>query len=331
MSIFGKLFGKRVEFGVEKQGELDFEKITKGGFGVSADGSMIAHIKKNEGSQKSDGIISVMSPDGDLKKEIIVPAYASIDEPRLKFSSDGKTLVAIYAYLEGYAYTIHDLRSWECKTAKIIGKTKGVTDFDISMDGDRMAVASHDVDGQVFIVNIKCGTVALARPEIKGHGVHVTFSLFSPDGRKVYSGWYDGAIIAWGVAGNQNQWSGKELMKPAGRMITAAALSTDGLNLAVAWSKNHETGVALYNTNTWGIANEIDTNVCALTFTKSGQLLGLHGSDRSKVYVWAKNKFDLETTLELGSQYSEAFFSPDGRHVIGQASGSECLDIWRIY
>jgi WD40 repeat protein len=329
--MLGKLFGKRVEFGVEKLGKLELKKITKRGFAVSADGSMIAHIKKNQGSQKSEGIISVMSPNGDLKKELIVPAYAPLDEPRLKFSSDGKTLVAVYAYLEGYAYTIHDLRSWECKTAKIIGKTRGVTDFDISMDGDRLALASHDVDGQVFIANIKGGTVALARPDIKGHGISVTFCLFSPDGSEVYSGWHDGAIIAWDIAGNQNQWGGKEVLKPAGRMINAATLSTDGLNLAVAWSKNHENGVTLYNTNTWGIVHEIDTNVCALSFAKSGQLLGLHGSDRSKVYVWKKDKFDLETTLELGSPSSDVFFSPAGQQVIGQASGTEHLHIWKIY
>jgi HEAT repeat protein len=326
------------EFTPQRVGVIEVSRLREQGFGVSPDGSLVALIKNDDATvravvQNDEGTIHIVSPSGDTVRELIAPEYYYSRTPRLKFSRDGRRLVALYGTKKEMCYAIYDLESWEMVLAGYLGPTDRVNEFDVSPDGKWLALATRHTENHVFVVETSVARIeALAGHEKMAfypYDTGTAFALFSPDGATIYSGGKDGGLIAWHVAGARDGWSGTPLVKYDDRAFTAGALSPDGSVLALGWTS--ETGDRLsIRRLKKGEVLETEAKVRALAFAESGHLLCLLESGGSRVDVWDIERLQLEATLELGTPFVEQFFAPGARYLIGQPADSERLEVWKL-
>jgi HEAT repeat protein len=332
--------GGELEFMPQKVGVIEVSKLRERGFAVSPDGSLVALIKNDDATvravvQNNEGMIHVVSPSGDAVRELIVPEYYYSRTPRLKFSPDGRRLVALYGTKKEMCYAIYDLESWEMVLGGYLGPTDRVNDFDVSPDGKWLALATRHTENHVFIVETSVARIeALAGHEKMAfypYDTGTAFALFSPDGTTIYSGGKDGGLIAWNVAGVRAGWSGAPLVKYDDRAFTAGALSPDGSVLALGWTSEAADKLSIRHLEKGKVLKETEAHVRVLAFAQSGHLLCLLESDGPRVDVWDIERLQLEATLELGTRFAEVFFAPGARYLIGQPADSERLEVWKLY
>jgi len=331
-----KTFSGKAKFSAQKQGTIVVEKVKERGFAVSPDGSMVALIRDDEeaisASVKSgEGTIYIMTPTGEVIRELVAPEYYYSRVARIIFSPDGNELIAIYGFKSGYFYAVYDTRSWERKVAAYLGQTDRVLDFDVSPDGKWLTLSTRHTKGFVFVVEIGSGRMdSLAGHE--GHfGGEIAFSLFGAQEGIIYSGGSDGAMIAWKVAGPRDKWDGRQLYKKEKRRFTSGSLSIDGSTLAVGWHEDGSNALGLYDINSGDFGKVISANLRAITFSSSGHLLGIQEPYGSKVSVWDGTTLESVAELELDSQFSDMFFAPGGRNMIGQPNESERVEVWTLF
>jgi RNA polymerase sigma factor (sigma-70 family) len=236
----------------------------------------------------------------------------------LALSPDGETLAASTG---DYPKGPSDVRLYELATGKELRRLRqeGVTEaVAFSPDGRRLAAGwgatssgGDEPGGEVRLWDTATGKPL---PSLTGHKRLVISVAFSPDGKTLVSGSYDGTTRLWDVGGAREVGRVGDGLAP----VQDAAFSPDGKTLIM------QTGyVGDHAVRFWDVAGAKEvrrlgghrSNVTALAFTPDGRALASGSADRS-VILWdvAGRKEQRRLALDDGDVIAVAI-SPDGRAV----------------
>jgi WD40 repeat protein len=218
------------------------------------------------------------------------------------FSPDGKLLAAAYGSFTGFGGAAGVrlprpgglVRLWEVTSGKehrvLKGHENGARSLAFSADGRRLVSGSHDGSVRVWEVAtgkelLKINVPVRGSPEggkaiaVDQGGVYAV--AFSPDGKAVASGDYDGMAYLWDAA------TGRRLHTLAGhgREVSGLAFSPDGNTLA---SASWDNSVRLWDTATGKGRHDFpahDGVVSGVAVAPDGRLAATIGGDRT-VRLW---------------------------------------------
>jgi WD40 repeat protein/tetratricopeptide (TPR) repeat protein len=200
-----------------------------------------------------------------------------------------------------------------------------VAAFAFSPDGRRAAVASHDVShgggGSVWS-GCQVWDVATGRPvsPLLPHTNWVAALRFSPDGKTLAAGGYNGIVCLWDVE------TGTMIRRPlvAGSIVLSVAFSPDGRLLAagtaspVAGTADRMNQAVLWDLDSGERRGEpvrFKGWVHAPVFSPDGAAVAI-GSAESFVRIIETASGRVRTALQHGGPVGFYAFSPDSRHIL---------------
>ena len=213
-----------------------------------------------------------------------------------------------------------DLRNWEWRRLNYVmdeslmtlGPFKVLVPFALSPDGRRLAAAAPNIK----IWDAESGAEVLA---LKGDDKPSLTSLaYSPDGRRIVSGGFDGMVKAWDAT------SGNEIMMLAGHQgrVMSVALSPDGNRIASgSFDKTIKVWDAATGRELRTLAGHSDL-VMSVAFSLDGRRIA-SGSHDQTVRIWDSETGEPLKIFRVDDQKIIAVaYSPDGRRLaVGGSEG----------
>jgi WD40 repeat protein len=231
-----------------------------------------------------------------------------------------------------------DLRSWEWHYIKrlrhkglpIMEHTAVVLDVAVSPDGRQIAACQDE------FIKLWDAQTGQNLGTLEGHRGRVSSVAFSPDGRWLEAGSWDGKVKIWDAQTGQNMGT----LEGHQCKVSSVAFSPDGKRLASAGEADAGgREVTIWDAATGQVVLTLQGHagpVRCVTFSPDNQRLATGGFERSSISVW-----DAETgqmLLTLGDdtptlQGACVAFSPDGRLLASccggdRWSGEGYLKVW---
>jgi Tol biopolymer transport system component len=235
------------------------------------------------------------------------------------FSPDGKKLVT------GGGDRM--IRLWDVSKGKKVREWKGPTSFTcavrFSRDGKTIAAAGYETGSGNPIYRFDVAT-GKELPKLAGHPTGgVRRLLFTPDGKQLISGGFDGSVRVWDLATAKQV----RLIQVESGTVYSIGLSPDGKTLATA---GHD-GLCLWDLAT-GKAQpreEMNRHNCvAVAWSPDGKLLA--SGDSSCVTLWEAATGKVVSTLRgYRGELSQLVFSRDGR-TLCTASYDRAVRLWEV-
>jgi WD40 repeat protein/serine/threonine protein kinase len=279
---------------------------------LSPDGRVFAARSRFDGEGHGGSFINLWdAATGELRQSLPHPEEHTEDAQGLAFSHDGGMLVS--------AHTNRTIRLWTLKSGQALaiedagGPTYDIKGVAISTDGNRVASACSDYKVRVW--DVRAGRVIHTFPRF-GAGIVMTVA-FSPDGRYLAAGSWDGAQL-WDLTTSE----ARKLLGQSDAAARSVAFSPEGSTLAVSSTNT----IKLWNVETgelWATLKGHSNMVYNVAFLEGGRTLASASLDQT-VKLWDLNHARGETeilTENAGRNYGGLAFSLDGRALVS-ASGN---------
>jgi WD40 repeat protein len=200
---------------------------------------------------------------------------------RLAIAADGRTLAAVEFWSEDGGKTLKQaVVLWDLHAGKAIGTLPEAghpNGLAFSPDGKTLAVVSERVE--LFDIAARKERAAL-----KGNEMGLVSVVFSPDGKLLAGGEYQGTVQIWNaVTGTPLA----RLLHDAGRRVSSLAFSPDSTTLAAALGSSEPNRIRPGTIVIWDVAARRQRlllhghrhNVLSVSFNKDGKLLASGSSD----------------------------------------------------
>jgi WD40 repeat protein len=217
------------------------------------------------------------------------------------------------------------IRMWDVAQAKLVHEWKGPTSFTcavrFSPDGHTLAAAGYETGAgnAIYFYDTRTGKEL---PTLPGHpSGGVRRLAFTPDGRQLVSGGFDGAVIVWDLAQRKEVRN----IKVESGTVYDLSLSLDGKMLATAGRE----GLKLWDLTTGkGLPRAAmkKHNCIAVAFSPDGKLIASGDSSCVKLWEIVTGK-EIQTIKGFKGELAQILFSRDGR-TLYSASYDRLVRLW---
>jgi WD40 repeat protein len=219
------------------------------------------------------------------------------------------------------------IRVWDVAAGKQVQEWKGPNSFTcavrFSPDGKTLAAAGYESGpgNAIYLYEVATGKEL---PKLAGHpSGGIRRLVFTPDGKQLISGGFDGTVRLWDLA------TRKELrqIKVEAGTVYSLALSPDGQTVATAGRD----GLRLWDLATGKDQprDEMNKHGCvAVAFSPDGKILASGDSGSVKLWEAATGK-EVQTLNGFKGEISYLLFSADGR-TLCTSSYDRFVRLWEV-
>jgi WD40 repeat protein len=219
------------------------------------------------------------------------------------------------------------VRVWDIAGAKQVHEWEGPNSFTcavrFSSDGKILAAAGYET-GPNHAIYLYDMTTGKPLPKLAGHASGgVRRLLFTPDGKLLLSGGFDGAVRIWDMATHKEL---RHIRVEAGT-VYSMALTSDGKTIATAGRE----GLRLWDLATGKelLRDEMVKHSCvAVAFSPDGKIVASGDAECVKLWETATGK-EVQTLNGFKGEVSYLIFSADGRTLF-TSSYDRCVRLWEV-
>ncbi len=160
----------------------------------------------------------------------------------------------------------------------------------------------------------------------EGHRKRVTSVAFSPDGKMLASGDFDGVIWVWDIDTGEH----RQIRTPD-KIVDGVMFSPDGRTLVSSRRENRREDVRLWDvaTGEFKVRLEDTTGTDNIVFNSDGTLL--YGASRTELRLWDPDTGKITMRLGIkGSHMTRPVFSPDGKTIATGGGNNYTVQLWKL-
>ena len=160
----------------------------------------------------------------------------------------------------------------------------------------------------------------------EGHTKRVTSVAFSPDGKMLASGDFDGVIWVWDIDTGEH----RQIRTPD-KIVDGVMFSPDGRTLVSSRRENRREDVRLWDvaTGEFKVRLEDTTGTDNIVFNSAGTVL--YGASRTELRLWDPDTGKITMRLGIKSSHmTRPVFSPDGKMIATGGGNDYTVQLWKL-
>lgn len=242
---------------------------------------------------------------------------------RVAFAPDGRYVI-IMPYRGKALIKFRDITGSTASTVTV-GEFALNDSIAFSADGKHMAIATSNNNDNACIKLLTMDGVVVHT--FTGHSGKIRSMEFSPDGKHIVSGAWDGKIKVWDVK------SGNVKTYEAGKVVTSVSVSPDGKFLVSAVRElpdGNSLAIKLWDIN-GNLLRKFSfkatgPHILNVRFSPDGKNLVSVFPDNS-IIIWGLGGNYIKTLRGHTDSIANAFFTPDSKHIISGSSDGT-IKVW---
>ena len=160
----------------------------------------------------------------------------------------------------------------------------------------------------------------------EGHTKRVTSVAFSPDGKMLASGDFDGVIWVWNIDTGEH----RQIRTPD-KIVDGVMFSPNGRTLVSSRRENRREDVRLWDvaTGEFKVRLEDTTGTDNIVFNSDGTVL--YGASRTELRLWDPDTGKITMRLGIKSSHTtRPVFSPDGETIATGGRNDYTVQLWKL-
>ena len=209
---------------------------------------------------------------------------------------------------------------YDVQTGKAVKLLAGHTGAVISPDWQTFAKQNRKTVELWDLRTVKLKTT------FEGHTANVASIAFSPDGKMIASGDYEGVIWLWDIDGGKH----KRILTPH-ESVNGVMFSPDGQTIMSRWNNDFQL---------WEVAAgefkaslEDTMGVYRIAFNPDGTILyGTNaGTSRGELRLWDPDTGKIKMRLGTASSHPPPIYSPDGKTLASARWSDSTVELWDLH